>query len=218
MQAFSDRLATRYGDELGERGLDYLTRMQKASARMQTLINDLLIFSRVTTKARPFSNIDLMQVAEGVISDLEIRLEQTNGRVVLESLPIIEADRLQMRQLLQNLIANGLKFHRPDVPPIVTVTGELFIDINKQACCRLTVSDNGIGFDDKYGDRIFGIFQRLHGRSTYEGTGIGLAICRKIAERHKGTIVAHGKEDSGATFTVQLPQTQEEVVAYEDIK
>ncbi len=215
VQAFSDRLASRYEDELGERGLDYLNRMQKASARMQTLVNDLLSFSRVTTKARPFSNVDLMQTAEGVISDLEIRIEQTNGRVVLESLPTIEADRLQMRQLLQNLIANGLKFHRPDVPPLVTVTGELFTDDNEQASCRLTVTDNGIGFDAKYNERIFGIFQRLHGRSAYEGTGIGLAICRKIAERHKGSIVAHSKEGEGATFIVQLPQAQAEEATHE---
>jgi len=216
VQAFSDRLASRYGDELGERGLDYLSRMQKASARMQALVNDLLSFSRVTTKARPFTDVDLMKVAEGVISDLEIRLEQTNGRVVLESLPTIEADRLQMRQLFQNLIANGLKFHRPDTPPIVTVTGELFTDDSDITYCQLTVSDNGIGFDEKYTDRIFGIFQRLHGRSAYEGTGIGLAICRKIAERHKGTIIAHSKEGDGATFIVQLPQTQEEPATYED--
>ncbi len=185
---------------------------------MQTLVNDLLTFSRVTTKARPFSTVDLMQIAEGVVSDLEIRIEQTNGRVVLESLPTIEADRLQMRQLLQNLIANGLKFHRPDVPPVVTVTGELFTGDNGQTYCRLTVKDNGIGFDEKYNELIFGIFQRLYGRSAYEGTGIGLAICRKIAERHKGTITAHSKEGDGAVFTVQLPQIQEETVTYADIK
>ena len=214
IRAFSDRLATGYSDQLGERGLDYMNRMQKASARMQILIEDLLSFSRVTTKARPFTAVDLMKVAEGVVSDLEIRLEQTNGRVMLESLPTIEADRIQMRQLFQNLISNGLKFHRPDVPPIVTVSAELFTNDENQNICQLTITDNGIGFDEKYNDRIFGIFQRLHGRSAYEGTGIGLAICRKIAERHQGTIVAHGKEGEGATFVIQLPQKQAEIESY----
>jgi light-regulated signal transduction histidine kinase (bacteriophytochrome) len=214
IRAFSDRLASSYGSELGDRGADYIDRMQKASARMQTLIDDLLTFSRVTTKARPFTTVDLMEVAEGVVSDLEIRLEQTNGRVVLKSLPTIEADRIQMRQLFQNLLSNGLKFHQHDVAPIVTVTGELFTNDDKEERCRLTITDNGIGFDEKYNDRIFGIFQRLHGRSAYEGTGIGLAICRKIAERHQGSIVAHSKEGEGATFVIQLPQKQAETESY----
>ncbi len=207
--AFGDRLESRYADVLDERGADYLRRMQNASARMQILINDLLTFSRVTTKARPFTTVNLEKIAKGVVSDLEIQLEQTNGRVVLKSLPTIKADRVQMRQLLQNLISNGLKFHKPDTDSLVTVTGSTFIDNNGHNMCQLTISDNGIGFDEKYADRIFGIFQRLHTRTAYQGTGIGLAICRKIAKRHHGTIIAHSKKGEGATFIVQLPQTQE---------
>jgi light-regulated signal transduction histidine kinase (bacteriophytochrome) len=138
-------------------------------------------------------------VAE-VVKDLETRLHESGGRIDVGPLPAIDADPLQMRQLLQNLAGNALKFHREGVPPLVTVRGEL-----ENGRCRVIVADNGIGFEEKYADRIFTMFERLHARARYEGTGIGLAICRKIVERHGGEIRAHGKPGEGATFIVTLP-------------
>ena len=206
IQAFGDRLQTKYSAQLGETGLDYLARMQNAASRMQTLINDLLSFSRVTTRAKPFEPIDLERIAQEVVSDLEIRIEQTSGRVEIEALPIIDADPVQIRQLFQNLIGNALKFHKPDEAPVVRVIGSL---VNGNAgVCEIMITDNGIGFDEKYLDRIFTIFQRLHGRSEYEGTGVGLAVCRKIAERHGGTITAKSQPQQGTTFIVALPSHQ----------
>jgi light-regulated signal transduction histidine kinase (bacteriophytochrome) len=213
VQAFGERLKARWGDCLGDQGRDYLERMQNASGRMQRLIEDLLTFSRVTTKARPFEAVDLAQVAREVMSDLEVRIEQTGSRVELGPLPTLEADALQMRQLIQNLVGNALKFRRPDEPSVVRVWAEVTKGEGEVAGprgpqVRLAVEDNGIGFDPKYADRIFGVFQRLHGRGEYEGTGVGLAVCRKIAERHRGSIVAEGRAGQGACFVTTLPARQ----------
>lgn len=205
IQAFGNLLESEYGAELGE-GKDYLLRMRNAASRMSILIEDLLAFSRVTTKARPFVSVDLDQIADEVVGDLETRIEETHGTVKIGELPIITGDPVQMRQLLQNLIANALKFHRPDVPPVVKVDGKVITSSNgKIKSYQLSVSDNGIGFDEKYLDRIFSVFQRLHGHESYEGTGIGLAVCRKIVERHGGTITARSKIGKGSTFIITLP-------------
>jgi PAS domain S-box-containing protein len=200
IQAFGDLLEKKHAAGLDPQAIDYLGRMQSAARRMQVLINDLLTFSRVTTKGQPFVPVDLESVARDVVHDLETRLHDTGGRITVGALPSLEADPLQMRQLLQNLAANALKFHRPGVPPEVEIRGE-----TENGRCRIVVSDNGIGFEEKYADRIFTMFERLHARTAYEGTGIGLAICRKIAERHGGEIRAHGRPDEGATFVVTLP-------------
>ncbi len=211
---FGERLKEQGDEKLDEQSRDYLERMQKAASRMQTLINDLLTFSRVTTKARPFIQVDLAQVAREVINDLEGRIELVKGRVEVGTLPLIDAEALQMRQLFQNLIGNALKFRRPDVPPVVKVAAEIItgpapeegMTVAKKLC-RLTVSDNGIGFDEKYLDRIFNVFQRLHSRNEYEGTGMGLAIARKIVLFHHGEITAKSKPGEGTTFIVKLPVT-----------
>ncbi len=203
IQAFCDRLKARSGTALDETARDYLDRMQNAAARMQTLVNDLLAFSRITTRAQPFVACDLAEIAREVMGDLETRLEQTAGRVELGELPTIEVDPTQMRQLFQNLIANALKFHQPGQSPVVKVFCE-----RDGSLIRLHVADNGIGFDEKYLDRIFTIFQRLHGRQEYEGTGVGLAVCRKIAIRHGGSITARSQPGQGATFIVTLPCKQ----------
>jgi light-regulated signal transduction histidine kinase (bacteriophytochrome) len=144
----------------------------------------------------------LNDVLADVLSDLESRIEQTGGYVETGRLPLVEADPTQTQQLLQNLIANALKFHKPGVPPRVRVYSE---PGTAGGTCRIGVADNGIGFDEKYLDRIFNVFQRLHGRHEYEGTGIGLAVCRKIAERHGGSISARSRPGEGATFIVTLP-------------
>lgn len=213
VMVFGDRLKTKYGNAIGTEGLDYLDRMQKAAARMQALINDLLTFSRVTTKPQPFAPVNLTRIANEVISDLETRIEQVKGTVVVEDLGQIHAEPLQMRQLFQNLIGNALKFHKPESPPQVRVSATRHRETPAAGLPReyisISVADNGIGFDEKYNDRIFQVFQRLHGRTSFEGTGMGLAITRKIAEHHQGRVTARSKPGEGSTFIVTLPTTQD---------
>lgn len=205
IQAFGNLLENEYAERLGE-GRDYLMRMRNAAGRMSTLIEDLLQFSRVTTQARDFTNINLNTIAEEVMSDLETRVQDTDGKVVIGPLPTIQADPTQMRQLLQNLIGNGLKFHKVGHSPVVKVSATVTPSrADKTEICTLRIHDNGVGFDEKYLDRIFSVFQRLHSRENYEGTGIGLAVCRKITERHGGTITAKSKPGEGSTFIVTLP-------------
>jgi PAS domain S-box-containing protein len=208
IQAFGDRLLAKVGPTLGAEGQDYLYRMRNAAGRMQSLISDLLAFSRVTTKAQPFAPVDLAEIVGEVLSDLETTIEQTGGRVEVGPLPRLDADAMQMRQLVQNLLGNALKFHKPGVAPLVKLYAEVNAPTEAGATCRLIVEDNGIGFDEKYLDRIFNVFQRLHGRGTYEGTGIGLAVCRKIAERHGGSITAQSALGVGSKFVVILPLKQ----------
>jgi PAS domain S-box-containing protein len=220
---FGERLKEKNAEKFGPESVDYLDRMQKAARRMQTLINDLLTFSRVTTKARPFTPVNLAEVASGVVDDLEGRIELVKGRVEVGTLPVIEAEPLQMRQLLQNLIGNALKFRRPEESPVVKVEAQIIPDpaTPGKQLCRLTVSDNCIGFDEKYLDRIFNVFQRLHTRNEYEGTGMGLAIVKKIALYHGGDITAKSKPGEGSTFILTVPvvhpqKTQDEIKNKED--
>jgi PAS domain S-box-containing protein len=207
MSTFSDRLLMVYGRQLDERGQQYIERIQDAALRMQRLIQDLLAFSRVNASAEPFALVDLNEVAQVVLGDLEVTIHETKGQVTVGRLPQIEADASQMRQLLQNLVGNALKYHQPDIPPQVELNGESFQKDGRTWAC-LTIHDNGIGFDEQYLERIFEVFQRLHGRSEYEGTGIGLAICKHIVERHGGYITARSTPGKGATFLVTLPQKQ----------
>jgi PAS domain S-box-containing protein len=203
IQLFSNRLQTKHTELFDEQALDYLERMLNAATRMQTLIQDLLTYSRLTTHAHPYEMVDLNAVASEVLSDLEARIEETSGQVAVGNLPTIEADPIQMHQLLQNLISNALKYYRVEAPPIVIVRAKV-----ENKLCRLTVKDNGIGFDEKHLTRIFRVFERLHGRGKYEGTGIGLAICRKIVDRHRGDITATSTPGKGSTFVVTLPTQQ----------
>ncbi len=214
IQAFGDRLKTTNGDVLNERGKDYLERMLNAANRAQVLINDLLAFSRITTKAQSFVPISLDEVLEGVLSDLEVRVEQTGTTIICAPLPVIEADPSQMRQLFQNLISNAIKFCKDNVAPIIQIIVQM-IQKDDHDFYEIRVIDNGIGFDPKYSDRIFQMFQRLHGRNAYEGTGIGLAICRKIVERHGGMITVESQIDQGATFIITLPLKQATVEDYD---
>ena len=212
IETFSDRLLNKYGSDLPEQGTMFVERMQNAAFRMRQLINDLLSYSRVTTNAKPFDKVDLMDVLEGVISDLQMRIQDSNGTVEVDNLPTIEADGTQMRQLFQNLISNALKFKKPDVNSVVSISAIKQTRANEfgnvSDFWEFRIADNGIGFDNKYKNQIFTIFQRLHGRLEYEGTGIGLATCRKIVERHSGTIDADGEPDVGATFIVEFPALQ----------
>jgi PAS domain S-box-containing protein len=211
IQAFGDRLGERAGPALDETARDWLGRMQAAAGRMSHLIHDLLAYSRVGTRPAPFAPVDLGQAARDAESDLSVRLQSTGGRVEIGDLPRVEGDGSMLRQLLLNLVGNAVKFHRPGVPPVVRVEGRtLSADeapptAEALAWAELTVCDNGIGFEQKHAERIFVPFQRLHGRGEYEGTGMGLAICRRIAERHGGALSVRAEPDAGAAFTVRLP-------------
>jgi PAS domain S-box-containing protein len=212
IQAFGDQLKTDCGAALGAEGADFLSRMQNAAARMQALIHALLNYSRVTTKTRPFMATDLAVAAREATGNLEASIRETGGHVAIGELATIDADPIQMVQLFQNLIGNALKFHGEE-KPVVRVHGlPADKDIGgARAGDRgyiIFVEDNGIGFDEKYLDRIFTPFQRLHGRGVYGGTGIGLAICRKIVDRHNGSITARSARGKGTTFIVGLPMKQ----------
>ena len=200
--AFSDRLRKDCSEELGEKGQDYLDRMERAVHRMQGLITDLLQYSRVSIKGTAsYHKVRLNEVVEGVLTMLETLLEQTQGKVEVDPLPELEADRMQMHQLFQNLISNALKFHKPGEPPQVTIRHRpLAAGVHE-----IRVQDNGIGFEPDHLERIFEPFERLHGRSEYEGSGMGLSICRKIVERHGGTLTAESRPGHGSTFILTLP-------------
>jgi signal transduction histidine kinase len=203
VQTFAAQLNAKESENLSEQGQDFLRRMSDAAGRMRSLIDDLLMFSRVSTQGHPFTAVNLGHVISQVLVDLEVSIEESRALVTVGLMPTIEADPLQMRQLFQNLLGNALKFRRPEVTPELRVEAQVVDHI-----AQLTVRDNGIGFDEQYATRIFRAFERLHGARAYPGTGIGLALCRKIVERHHGTITATAEIDHGAAFTIRLPVTQ----------
>ena len=211
VQAFGDRLRKRCADVVDDQALDYLDRMQGATRRMRSMIDDLLSLSRIHTRSAPFAPVDLTQAAHEVVKDLDMLIDQTGGRVEIGDLPTIEADLPQIRQLLGNLIGNALKFRNKDVAPVVKIDSK---PIRKRtgvigaAQCQVIVADNGIGFEEKFAERIFQPFERLHSQGKYEGTGIGLSICKKIVERHGGSIIAQGEPGRGAKFIVTLPVSE----------
>ncbi|MFH1516168.1 MAG: ATP-binding protein [bacterium] len=212
--SFSDRLTSKYADVLDEQGCNYLNRMRDAACRMDRLINDLMSLSRLTTATIPFVPVDLNRVVKTVLSDLEAGIAELNASIEVDDLATIDADPVQIQMLLQNLIGNALKFHVPGQSPVIRVGGNFIIqehdvpkeDLNQKY--EITVQDNGIGFDEEKIDRIFVIFQRLHSREQYEGTGIGLALCKKIVERHQGQITVQSKPGCGSCFRVTLPVKQ----------
>jgi len=204
IQTFGDRLVEKYSDDLDPRGLDYVDRMQNSANRMQILLQDLLAYSRVTMGSLEVELVNLRVVVDEVLEDLELKIEEEKAQIVVENLPTIEADPVQIKQLFYNLIGNALKFSLEDISPIVQVAAQEV----REGVWQITVADNGIGFDEKYEERIFGVFQRLHTRQEYEGTGVGLALCKQVVERHGGEISARSQLGEGATFIVTLPSAQ----------
>jgi len=204
--AFGDRLQSKYKDVLDERALDYLERMMRASQRMQNLINSLLAFSRVETQIKPFVLIDLTETIKEVIEDLELMIERTQAKISFEQLPAVEADKNQMYQLFENLIKNAIKFQKAEPTPVIKIY-QTDKSVRPEKV-TIVVEDNGIGIDQQYEDRIFKPFQRLHTREEYEGSGMGLAICRRIIERHRGRIYFKSQPEKGTKFFVELPVKQ----------
>jgi len=203
ISAFGDILKTKYEKSLDASGLDYLERMINSSLRMKNLISSLLMYSRIGTKAITFEKVDINNIVAEVLLDFEIPIKQTNAKIEVSNLPVINANPLQMHQLFQNLIGNALKYSKKDICPEIKISSSSHIDNS----IIITIQDNGIGFDEQYAEKIFGVFQRLHGKNEYEGTGIGLSICRKIMEKHNGHIIAYSKAGEGSTFTIFLLKT-----------
>jgi signal transduction histidine kinase len=186
---------------------DYFERMHKASLRMRTVIEDLLHFSRIGTKEVTFELVDLNEIVQEVIVDLEMKIADSSAKIDFKALPVVNGNRSQLRHLFQNLILNSIKFAKKDKPAVIVIgsrpDGQFY---------EMTVKDNGIGFNEKYLDRIFKPFQRLHPRHEYEGSGIGLSICQKIVQQHGGRITAKSSEGEGATFILTFPQPSKNIL------
>ncbi len=220
IQSFGDILKDQYHAQLGD-GVTYLERMQTAARRMSTLIKDLLTFSRLSTRKETMSWVSLTDVFAAVLHDLELFIQETGAEVNLGPLPKVQGDGSQLAQLFQNLLSNAIKFGRAGIPPVVGISADVIkaADLpttvlparEADTYCRVDVVDNGIGFDEKYVDRIFQVFQRLHGANQYAGTGIGLAICEKVVTNHGGVIEARSQPGLGTTFSVYLPLYEQEV-------
>lgn len=214
IRAFGDRLQSKYSVQLPAEGIDYINRMQNASERMQILIDDLLTFSRISRPSEDFKPVNLSEIIRGVLSDLEFTIEKKNAKMVISGDIVLTAIPSQMRQLFQNLISNSLKFTKEGVIPELLISMEKVdgatyaskqLPLASKEYCKITLKDNGIGFNNDYAEKIFTLFQRLHTRNEYEGTGIGLAVCKKIVENHSGYIQATGIEGEGAIFNIFIP-------------
>jgi light-regulated signal transduction histidine kinase (bacteriophytochrome) len=213
IQTFATRIAEKEEDNLSDYGKQLFNRMQDAAKRMQTLIQDLLAYSRTNTSDRKIEKTDLTQLIEEVKEDLREELQEKHATIEATHLCVADVIPFQFRQLLHNLIGNALKFSNPEIPPHIKIKSEIVSGIKLQnetlspqvKYCHISVSDNGIGFEEQYKDKIFEVFQRLHGKNEYDGTGIGLSIVKKIVENHNGYIKAKGEPNKGATFEIYIP-------------
>jgi signal transduction histidine kinase len=212
IRMFSDRLALKYNEIMDQDGRTNIERIHKAAERMQNLITDILTFSQISVDAPSFVNCDMNSLLEEVLMDLDEELKAKNGQVLIDKLPVLSVNPSLIKPLFHNLIGNALKYSKKDTSPIVKITSETTAQLNGKAnegispkFCRIFIQDNGIGFDQKYAEEIFGMFKRLHHNSEFQGTGIGLALCKKIVEQHKGYISALSKINEGSTFIISLP-------------
>ncbi len=219
IQTFSDRFMAKFSNQDGIPGQEYLVPMRNAAERMQTLIQDLLSFSRLTKDSSQQQNVDLNTIVNQVMEDLQLAFEEKKGTIKIDELPVLsKANKVQMHQLFLNLISNALKFSKQDIPAKININYSLIdgkdltspdLELSpKLEYHRIEIQDNGIGFENKYLEKIFTIFQRLHGRMEYAGTGIGLAVCKKICKNHKGFITANGVLGEGSTFILYFPKTK----------
>ena len=215
IRSFGDRLVSKYQGKLEDTGQHYIERMQVAAQRMQNLIEDLLAFSRITRSSELPGKVDINRLMTEVLDDLSDQVTREEAQVEVENIPPILGVKGQMHRLFQNLVSNAIKFRKPDDTPRIKIFGEKISALQLteeynftpryKFYVKITVSDNGIGFDKKYSEQIFNVFQRLHGRNEFEGTGIGLAICKKIVSHHGGIITAQSTEGKGSDFILILP-------------
>ncbi len=216
ISTFNERLKIKFGDVLGPDGNTYLDRIISSTESMRLLIDNLLEFSRTARSSQAFTNCDLNSVLKETISDLELKIEETSAEIRISELPTIEAVPLEMKQLFSNLISNSIKFRKPQVDPVITIQSTLVDKAEKNELhlpldanfVKIEIGDNGIGFEQEYAERIFQIFQRLHGKTEYAGSGIGLAICKKIVDNHGGIILGKSAPGKGASFIIVLPEKQ----------
>ena len=212
---FADKIKRNYAKDFDEESLALFERMEGATQRMRQLIDDLLVYSQINLKPKEDENIDMNEVVQEVINDLEATIQEKNARITTDLMPILKGDKPQLRQMLQNLISNALKYVYPDRTPFISISAQKVLgresglpvpaDKGNENYYAIKISDNGIGFDSKDADRIFNVFQRLHGKAEYSGTGVGLAIVKKVVDNHMGFINAEGKPGEGACFTILLP-------------
>lgn len=212
MLMFSDRLSAKYKDVLDEDGKSYIAKIQNAGKRMKALVEDILTFSKLSMEKDSFVFSDLNLLVKEVITDMEETIRQKQAKIIIEELPGLYVNPGLIRPLFYNLINNALKYSKENVPPEVKISSELSATENlgrdsgqENKYCRILIQDNGIGFEQQYSEHIFGMFKRLHLKNKYEGTGIGLALCKKIVEEHNGFISAISKVDEGSTFIISLP-------------
>lgn len=216
ISTFTERIDNKYRESLNEEGQSYLKRVLTSAGNMQVLLEDLLDFSKLSFGEKKYERVNLQQCINGVIADLELKIEESQTTVTCDDAAEIEAFPSQIRQLFSNLINNSIKFRKEHEAPLIRISCKpvMLADypnlplVENKKYVRITVEDNGIGFDQEFSERIFKIFQRLHGKSEYKGSGIGLAICKKIVDNHHGFIFANSRPDEGSNFTIILPETQ----------
>jgi light-regulated signal transduction histidine kinase (bacteriophytochrome) len=213
---FGEKINNKCSSALGDDGKVYLDRIVSSAYNMRNLIDNLLEFSRISRGTRSFVATDLNQIVAQVMSDQELRIEESGTQLKVRDLPVVEAVPSELRQLFNNLVSNAIKFRKKEISPVITITShklthkeksEFLIPFN-QTYHRISIQDNGIGFESVYSEKIFEIFQRLNGKSEYSGSGIGLSICKKIVESHDGIIYATGEPSVGSTFSIILPEIQ----------
>jgi light-regulated signal transduction histidine kinase (bacteriophytochrome) len=212
IRTFSDLLFVKYQESLDTAAVNYITRIQNAAVRMQTLISDILAFSRINNEKDTFVNYNLNLILQEVLDELDATIQDKKARIEVEKLPFIDVNPGLIRPLFENLLSNALKYSKKDVAPVINIRSEIISATTSTKepipYCRIYVQDNGIGFDQIYAEQIFDMFRRLHVHSEFEGTGIGLTLCKKIVEKHNGFISVQSKVNKGSTFIISLPAHQ----------
>ena len=220
IRIFCDHLEINHKSVLNEDGRNNIEKIQRSCKRMQELIQDILTFSTLTMDKRQFEKSDLNELVKDVLNEMDGYINEKNANISVENLPSMYVNPVLIRPLFHNLISNSIKYSKTEVSPVIRISSDYeFSEAETEnnghgnnRYCRIIIEDNGIGFEQEYSEQIFGMFKRLHGKNQYHGTGIGLAICKKIAEEHNGYISAKSKVNEGATFIVSLPMHEEEEI------